>query len=85
MAAVSAADTRETESVPADWRRSAWGLLVGLVGFAFASANWPASASALAFGGGMLLVGLAVGWTDHIVAREQRRLTETLRNYVSRT
>jgi hypothetical protein len=35
--------------------------------------------------GGGLLIGLGLGLTDHIVEREQSRLSDRLRNLVSRT
>jgi len=43
------------------------------------------SSAGLAFGAGMLLIGWAMGLSDHILASEQDRLTDRLRNLVSRT
>lgn len=76
---------REAVAVPADWRRSAWGLFlvcIGAIGVVTSlSAVTPAG---LAFGAGMLLIGWAMGLTDHIIEREQQRLTTRLRTWLDR-
>lgn len=79
---------RETRAVPADWRRSAWGLFLALLGASFVAAGVGAAGltSPLTYAaGGGLLVGLGLGLTDHIVEREHERLLDRLRNLVSRT
>lgn len=76
---------RETVEVPADDRRSAWGLFLAALGAVFV-----AGATAMAgltqpvtyATGGGLLVGLGLGLTDHVVEREQRRLSSRLRDWL---
>lgn len=81
------APDRRTRPVPADWRRSAWGLFLALLGasFVLATAGLPLSVEAARLAGGGLLVGWGLGLTDHIVEREHERLSDRLRNLVSRT
>lgn|GEM_PF-6728327 len=80
------AENRETVDVPADWRRSAWGLFLALLGASFIAAGAGAvgltSPVVYAAGGG-LLVGLGVGLTDHVVEREQSRRIAQLRERFS--
>jgi uncharacterized membrane protein len=73
--------------VPADWRRSAWGLFLVLLGLSFvlATAGVAVTVEAAQLVGGGLLIGLGMGLTDHIVGREHERLSDRLRNLVSRT
>lgn len=76
---------RETRAVPADWRRSAWGLFLALLGASFVVATAPmplTPASAQLIGGG-LLIGLGMGLTDHVVGREHERLTTRIRNWIN--
>lgn len=81
-----APDDRRTQEVPADWRRSAWCLFLICIGAIGVATSYAAVSSAgLAFGAGMLLIGWAMGLSDHILASEQDRLTDRLRNLVSRT
>lgn len=77
---------RETVEQPADWRRSAWGLLIGILGLGgvLTAGIGVLSAAVLSFGGGMLLLGLAIGWSDPVLAREERRLRARLGNDDSR-
>jgi hypothetical protein len=81
------APDRRTRSVPADWRRSAWGLFLALLGasFVLATVGTVLTVEAARLVGGGLLIGLGMGLTDHIVAAEHERLTDRLRNLVSRT
>jgi choline-glycine betaine transporter len=76
---------RETVEQPADWRRSAWGLLIGILGIGgvLSAGIGALSASVLTFGAGMLLLGLAIGWTDPVIAHKQRRLRGRLRDRFS--
>jgi len=80
-------DDRRTRKVPADWRRSAWGLFLVLFGasFVFEATGLPLSVETAWLVGGGLLIGLGLGLTDHILEAEQRRLSDRLRNLVSRT
>jgi len=79
------APDRETQAVPADWRRSAWCLFVGCIGTIGVATSYAAVSSAgLAFGAGMLLIGWAMGLSDHILANEQQRLTTRVRSWLSR-
>jgi hypothetical protein len=81
------APDRRTRPVPADWRRSAWGLFLALLGLSFVltTTGLAMSAEATRLIGGGLLIGLGFGLTDHILAAEQDRLSDRLRNLVSRT
>lgn len=83
---MQAPEERETVEQPADWRRSAWGLLIGFLGLGgvLTAGIGVLSPAVLSFGGGMLLLGLAIGWTDPVLAREERRLRDRFGNDDSR-
>lgn len=78
-------DDRETAEVPADWRRAAWGCGIVLIGAvaSMGAAAGGVSIEAVRFGAGMLLVGLGAGWTDHLIAREQERMTARARSWLN--
>lgn len=81
------APDRRTREVPADWRRSAWGLFLVLLGasFVLATVGTALTVEAARLVGGGLLIGLGMGLTDHIVGREHERISDRLRTLVSRT
>ncbi len=69
--------------MPADWRRSAWGLFLALLGASFVVVTVPVlTPTAAQLIGGGLLIGLGMGLTDHVIEREHERLATRIRNWI---